>query len=165
MPSRAKKRIQHLVENQTCTFEVGNVIDLPYEDQSFDVVIAFRLVTHCKQWPLLLTELARVARKAVIIDYPTKQSLNAMAPLFFKAKKMVEKNTRNWTSFHHQEIMPPFEAASFKFGEQKREFYLPMVFHRIMKCRSCSIMFEKFFRVIGLTQLGGSPIIVKVDRC
>ena len=90
-----RHRIADLVDAGRCSFEVGNVVELPYPDGSFDAVVAVRMLTHCERWPTLVKEMCRVSRGPVITDYPTSQSLNAIAPALFKAKKRFERNTRH----------------------------------------------------------------------
>ena len=68
-------RIAGVVDSGACRFQVGNVVDLPFPDRSFDAAISFRLLTHCEAWPVLIRELCRVARRTVIVDYPTSQSV------------------------------------------------------------------------------------------
>jgi len=159
-----RHRIADLVDSGACGFEVGNVIALPYEDKSFDAVVSVRMLTHCGQWEQLVAEMCRVSRGPVITDYPTRQSLNAAAPALFKAKKKYEKNTREWKLFRHREVADAF--ASVGFGESGRyaQFFLPMVVHRALKCRTLSALAEGCSRLMGLTRLWGTPVIVRMER-
>lgn len=157
-------RIRSLTESGAAKFVVGNVIELPFPDQSFDVAISFRLVTHCGQWEKLIAELCRVARKAVIVDYPTGQSVNAIAPALFEAKKKVEVNTRTWRLFRHEEIRNAFAAQGFQPAGLRKQFFLPMVIHRMLKCQPVSAASEGVFRALGLTALAGSPVIAAFER-
>ncbi len=157
-------RIQALINAGTCRFEVGNVIHLPCPDQSFDAVLCFRLVTHCERWPQLIAELCRTARRSVTIDYPTSTSLNAIAPMLFKAKKKLEKNTRTWTLFTHRQIDEAFAAHGFKRTYRDGQFFFPMVLHRMLKSRALSNGLESATRFIGLNNLLGSPVIATYTR-
>ena len=157
-----RARVQAEVDAGRCRFLVGNVIDLPFEDHAFDTVICFRLVTHCGQWPRLIGELCRVARRAVIVDYPTSQSMNVIAPALFGAKKKVEKNTRTWTLFRHRQIRDAFAACGYTRHAAKKQFFLPMALHRILKSRALSAGLEGLCRGLGLTALWGSPVIVEM---
>jgi len=158
------KRIQSVVDEGTCSFVVGNVVQLPFDDQLFDAVICFRLLTHCTVWPTLITEMSRVARKTVVLDYPTSQSVNAIAPLLFEAKRKVEANTRVWRLFKHREVREAFAAQSFRSAGSYKQFFLPMVVHRMLKSRGVSAALEGLCRVLGLTRLAGSPVIARFDR-
>jgi ubiquinone/menaquinone biosynthesis C-methylase UbiE len=157
-------RIRDLVQDKKCEFVVGNVIALPFPDQSFDAVVSFRLVTHCSQWPVLVKELCRVARKAVIVDYPTSQSVNAIAPWLFEAKKKVETNTRTWTLFKHGQVTDAFAAANYRIEARRGQFFFPMVVHRMLKSRGLSSAMEGVTRAVGLNNLAGSPVIVRAVR-
>jgi 2-polyprenyl-3-methyl-5-hydroxy-6-metoxy-1,4-benzoquinol methylase len=155
-----RHRIQSAVDSGLCRFVVGNVIAFPFPDNTFDVVLCFRLLTHCEQWPELVRELCRVARRGVIVDYPTGQSLNAIAPALFGAKQKFEKNTRTWALFRHRQVRDEFEKNGFVPAQTRKQFFLPMVLHRMLKCRWASATLEAVFRLFGLTRWWGSPVIV-----
>ncbi len=157
-------RIRSITESGAAKFVVGNVVALPFPDQSFDVALSFRLVTHCTQWEKLIAELCRVARKTVIVDYPTGQSINAIAPALFEAKKKVEVNTRTWRLFRHDEIRNTFAAHGFQPAGLRKQFFLPMVVHRMLKSRPVSAASERVCRALGLTTLAGSPVIAAFYR-
>jgi len=157
-------RIRSIVETGACKFDVGNVIHLPYPDQSFDVALSFRMLTHCEDWEKLVAELCRVARKGVIVDYPTSQSINRIAPWLFEAKKKVETDTRVWRLFRHEEVETIFAAQQFQRAGIRKQFFFPMVVHRILKVKSLSILLETLARLLGLTRLAGSPVIAAFQR-
>jgi len=157
-------RIQSLINAESCRFEVGNVIALPYSDKSFDAVVSFRLVTHCERWPQLIAELCRVANHTVTVDYPTSTSLNAIAPLFFKAKKSFEKNTRTWTLFTHRQIRDEMRKHGFTCERRAGQFFFPMVVHRMLKARGVSASLEAITRAFGLNYALGSPVIATFVR-
>lgn len=159
-----RKRIQSAVDEGKCTFQVGNVIKLPFDDNSFPLVVAFRLLTHCEQWPTLISELCRVSSGTVVVDYPTSQSVNAIAPALFKAKKHLEKDTRTWKLFRHPQIHSEFKKNDFYLKCSKAQFFWPMVLHRAVKSRRLSVFLEAVPRLLGFTALAGSPIIARFDK-
>ena len=159
-----RKRIAELVDKGACRFVTGNVVALPFEAGSFDAVLAFRLLTHCRRWPVLVRELCRVARHTVIVDYPTSQSLNVIAPKLFGLKKRLEVNTRHWSLFRHREVLDAFAENGYQLHSRRAEFALPMVLHRMLKCRPLSAALEAVCRACGLTRLAGSPVIVRMGR-
>ncbi len=93
------------------------------------------------------------------MDYPTSQSLNAVAPALFGAKKKFEKNTRTWTLFRHRQVVAEFARHGFVPALVKNQFFLPMVMHRMIGRRGISAALESVCRGAGLTRLGGSPVI------
>lgn len=159
-----QQRIQPLIDQNRCQFQVGNVLALPYPDRAFDVVLSYRLLAHVSQWQLFLAELCRVAKTAVIIDYPTVKSVNYIAPQLFKLKKGLEGNTRPFTCYREPELLAAFRQQGFTLGDRYAQFFLPMVLHRSLKNPQASALLEQVFRWSGLTRLLGSPVILKLLR-
>ncbi|MDP6490839.1 MAG: class I SAM-dependent methyltransferase [Kiritimatiellia bacterium] len=157
-------RIQDLVVRDVCRFVCAPMLQLPFEDGSVDTVLCFRLLTHCDEWPALIGELCRVTRRAVIIDYPTSQSLNAFSGGLFSAKKRLEGNTRTWRLFSREELTEAFEKHGFTCQAERKQFFLPMVLHRTLRCPPLSTLLEGICRCLGLTRLWGSPVIAEWHR-
>jgi ubiquinone/menaquinone biosynthesis C-methylase UbiE len=157
-----KARIQDLVDNLKCSFKVGNFLELPFEDKEFDVVISYRLLAHVNRWREFIPELTRVARKAVIIDYPEFRSLNAFTPYLFKYKRNLEGDTRPFTIFRESELLHEFNTSGFIRNKKFPEFFFPMVFHRKLNSARISKSLEAIFRLIRMTSVFGSPIILEL---
>jgi 2-polyprenyl-3-methyl-5-hydroxy-6-metoxy-1,4-benzoquinol methylase len=162
--SSCERRVESITRTGRARFIVGNVVALPFPDASFDAVFCFRLLTHCERWPALIKELCRVARHCVIADYPTSQSANAIAPALFGAKKKFETNTRTWTLFRHRQIREEFQKNGYRLADHRGQFFFPMVLHRMLKCRPLSAALEGAMRAVGLNDLWGSPVIVRMCR-
>lgn len=154
-----RKRIDSLVSAGLCRFVAGDVTALPFEDRSFDTVICIRLLAHCIRWPDLVRELCRVARRNVVVEYPLHEGLHRLAPLFFGVKKKVETNTRPWTAFRHGQVTAAFEACGFREDRVIRQFFWPLVLHRMLGRPGLSRKLETAVRLMGLTSLAGSPAI------
>lgn len=144
-------------------FVSGDLLALPFPDGAFDFAVSVRLLSHCGAWPKLVAELCRVARRAVIVDYPTTESLNRVAPALFGAKKKLEGNTRTFTLFTHREVEEAFRACGFAPSGRVPQFFLPMVLHRALRCRPCSAALEVACRGLGLTRRWGSPVIARFE--
>lgn len=157
-------RLKPFIEPGRCTFHTGDLLHLPYEDNSFDIVIAIRLMAHLEDWPRFLTEAGRVARHAVIIDYPSQVSVNRVEKLLFGLKKALEGNTRHYRCFTTGMIKDACAPAGFAPCDRQRQFFWPMVIHRAMKMPKVSHAMESTCRALGLTYLLGSPIILKLAR-
>jgi 2-polyprenyl-3-methyl-5-hydroxy-6-metoxy-1,4-benzoquinol methylase len=159
-----KIRIQKLVEEKSCTFKVGNILDLPYQNRAFDVVVSYRMLPHVVQWRHLASELTRVAREAVIVDYPTLRSVNYIAPVLFRFKKHLEGNTRPFTVFKESEIIETFQSYDFTAADRFPEFCLPMALYRVLKSYRFASCIEKLCRMSRFTYAFGSPVILKLIR-
>lgn len=159
-----RARIRPYLDAGHAEFKVGNVLDMPYPDESFDVVVSCRLLSHVTRWREFLTEMARVARKAVVLDYPAARSVNSAAPYLFFLKKRLEENVREFTCYRERELLRVFDALGFRLADRFAQFFLPMMLHRKLKQARLSAAAEGFFRLTGLTGLFGSPVILKVER-
>jgi len=162
-----REKIQRLIDNNLCEFKVGDLLNTPFENKSFDITITFRQMAHVRDWKRFISELTRIARKAVILDYPSLRSLNYINhifPLSFKVKKGLEADTRPFTLFRESELMMTFNKNNFIYGEKYPQFFLPMFFHRKLGSPAISIPMEKIFRMFGITGIFGSPVILKMVR-
>ena len=147
-----------------CRFVTGNLLSLPYASRTFGIVVSVRLLPHVQAWPRLISELARVARHAVIVDYPTSRSLSCLTPALFGAKKRVEGSTRPYRLFRDAEIVAAFARGGFVLRERAPQFVLPMVLHRVGKSPAASTVIEGLCGSLGLRRAFGSPIIALFER-
>jgi SAM-dependent methyltransferase len=159
-----RERIASHVASGRCAFVVGSFLDLPFPDRSFDAVVSVRLIMHSAAWPRLIGEMCRVAKRAVVVDYPLAGGLNALAPLLFGAKKQLEKNTRTWRNFSHAEVAGVFAEHGFSPAERRGQFVFPMVIHRTLQHRRLSAAMEGFAAGLGLHRCVGSPVLARFDR-
>ena len=159
-----KARIQKYLDANQCEFKVGNVLDLPYEDGAFDIVISYRFLAHVDNWEKFSSELGRVASKAVIVDYATLRSFNAIAPYLFKLKKGLEGNTRTFVTYVEKELMNYYQSIGLVKEKRYPQFLIPMVLHRALKSPGISSTLEGVLRLTGLTNIFGSPVITKFRK-
>lgn len=142
----------------------GTLLPIEERSNSYSLVTSFRIVCHIENWQEYIGELCRVSSDAVIIDYPSSKSINAIAELLFKFKKGIEKNTRDFLVFTDKEIEREFSKHGFKVERTARQFFFPMVLHRAMKNPKLSQTLEKMAKVCGLTRYFGSPVILLARR-
>jgi SAM-dependent methyltransferase len=147
-----------------CRFQATDLRSLPFPDQSFDAVVCFRLLSHSVSWTGLIAELCRVARRSVLLDYPSLRSVNILASRLFGLKKGIEENTRGFLMFTPSEIHRAFEGRGFVVAREQPQYLLPMALHRWTNQAGLSRIAEAPGRLLGLTRWLGSPIIVRADR-
>jgi SAM-dependent methyltransferase len=145
-------------------FAAGDLFRAPFADRAFDVVLAFRLLPHVARWPTLCSELARLARHLVVVDYPTRRSVNAAAELLFGLKRRIERNTRPFLVFTDRDVETEFEAAGFRRTARRPEFFFPMALHRAIGAAALSRTAESCASSLGLTHLLGSPVLLRLER-
>lgn len=158
-----RERVRAWVDGGRVRFEVGDLLRAPWSDRAFDVVLAFRLLPHVPCWSALVAELGRLARKAVVLDYPTRRSLNAFAAPLFGLKRRIESDTRRFTVFSDREVADAFRARGFAPTGRRAQFFWPMALHRALGVRSLSRTAEGMARCLGWTRAFGSPVILRAE--
>ena len=156
-----RERIQDRLDGTRARFEAGDLLRSRWPDRAFDVVVCYRLLPHVAAWPELVGELCRLARRAVLVDYPTRRSVNAAAEPLFAAKKGVEGDTRPFAVFRDAEVVAAFAAAGFRSTARRPEFFLPMALHRALHAAPLSRAMETAARGLGLVRALGSPVILR----
>jgi len=157
-------RVRSYIDSGRMKFVQSSMFELPFADQSFDTVTSIRLLPHCPEWPVLISELCRVAKHTVIVDYPAWRSINVFSGLMFQLKKGVEGNTRPFRLFTHGEVRREFNRHGFSNPWKKGQFVFPMAVHRMMKNVTLSRGIEHAMAGLGLARLFGSPVLLKMTR-
>jgi 2-polyprenyl-3-methyl-5-hydroxy-6-metoxy-1,4-benzoquinol methylase len=155
--------LRELVKSGRARFQAGDLLKAPFANMSFDVVLCYRLLPHIDDWRALIVELCRLARWSVLVDYPTSRSLNALGGALFGLKQRVEGNTRPFRVFSDAEIREAFEAASFKLGARRPQFFWPMALHRALRSPALARGLEAAAAQLGLTRRFGSPVLFRAD--
>jgi len=159
-----RTRLDKFLKENEFQFKECNFLNLPFNDNSFDAVICFRLLTHEKNWKILVREMCRVSKSVIIVDYPDIRSFNIFYKILFNFKKQFEKNTRTFRSFSRSELKKEFSDNKFSKFIFKPQYFLPMVIHRFLKQEILSKIGEVFFKAIGLQYLFGTPVILKIKK-
>ncbi len=157
-------RVRTWTADGRARFRTGRLDRLDAEDGAFDVVVSYRLLSHVGEWRALVAELCRVASRAVLVDYPTRRSVNAVAGPLFRLKRGLEGITRPFTVFADGAVQDAFAAAGFAVTAREPEFVLPMALHRAMGLAPLSRGIEAVASGLGLRRALGSPVILRAER-
>lgn len=159
-----RARLDRFLPAGAFDFRAADLLALPFPDRAFDAVLAFRLLPHAERWRELLAEMCRVARHAVIVDYPDLRSFNLFTGALFGAKKRVEGNTRPYRCFTRREVTAELARHGFGRPVLRPQFFVPMVVHRAVGKAGFSRAVEGVSGALGLTRAFGSPIILRAER-
>jgi ubiquinone/menaquinone biosynthesis C-methylase UbiE len=157
-------RLRSHIESGAINFVTGDLLHLPFKDNSYDIVIAVRLISHVQNWSRLISEFCRIAKHLVVLDYPSILSLNILTPALFGLKKVLEGNTRTYRSFLERELTEEFRKHGFYVSARQKQFFLPMFVHRALDGVPLLQFLETLFRRLGITALLGSPVILRLER-
>ena len=145
-------------------FLSGDLAALPFADRSFDVVLSFRLLTHALRWSALVGELARVAKRAVVIDYPSAISVNFLQGISYRMKRRLEPDTRPFRVFRERELQDAFAEHGFQRTARRPAYVFPMALHRLLGRVELARALEGAASSMGLTGILGSPVILRLER-
>lgn len=146
------------------TLSTGALMPLPFPDRHFTIVTSFRIMAHIGDWRGYLAALARVARQAVIIDFPIPSGVNALEPLLFSMKKRLEGDTRRFDMIHKTDVRHSLNQAGFVHTREVGQFVLPIVLHRKLGLPGLSSMLEQTCAGVGFSSVLGTPVILRADR-
>lgn len=159
-----RNRLLQRISRVDFEYTTCDLLKLPFEDNSFDVVMAFGLLSQVDHWRELLAELLRVAKRCVLFDYPDRRSTNIFYNQFFDMKKRVEGDTRPFRLYSRSEIVTELKLHGFQKPLIKPQFFCPMVVHRAVNMLFFSRFIEMCAQLTGLTRCFGSPIIMRSNQ-
>jgi len=161
---QCESRVREWTSTGRARFRHADLLETPFDGGAFDVALSYRLLSHVDAWPRLVAELARLARVAVIVDYPTSRSVNALARGLFGLKKGVEGDTRPFTVFQDRQIEDAFTRSGFVPTARRGQFLFPMALHRAMDSATLARVLEGTGGALGLRRAFGSPVILRLER-
>lgn len=143
---------------------VSDPWSLPFDTGEFDLVVAIRLLAHVERWRDLLTEMARVSSRWVLVEFPIRGAMHRLAPLMFGAKRHLEGNTRPYFDYTLDEIVSTLDGAGQRCAAIERQFAWPMALHRTLGSPRLSGALERLPAAVGYTRRCGSPVLLLTRR-
>lgn len=157
-------RVREWTSSGRARFLAADLLAPGLPERSFDVVLSLRLLPHVRHVHDLVATLARLAKTAVVVDYPTSRSVNALSGALFGLKQGVEGDTRPFTVFADREIEDAFAAHGFRPSARRPQFALPMALYRALGSAGVARACEGASRALGLTRAFGSPVVLRLER-
>ena len=142
----------------------GDARHLPFGDRRFDVTVSVRLLMHMPDWRGTLTELCRVTRRRLVIDYPARRSAAAIQSAARRVLHAAGRSTEPYRVFGDGAIDAVCRAAGFRVRDRHRHFVLPIALHKAVSARGFTSTSEGVLRSVGLTSLMGSPVTLVAER-
>jgi len=142
----------------------GDVHNLCFNDNSFECVICSRALMHFSDWRKGISELCRVARDVVVLDFPPLLSLAGLSGPFRKLKTVFGAKTPGHRVFLFRSIIRELQRNNYRIVSVRKDYFLPVAFHRLLNWPRLSLGIEKVFEVVGLVKLVGAPVTVKAIK-
>lgn len=137
---------------------------LAFHDNAFECVVSSRVLMHLVDWRLALSELCRVSRHAVVLDFPPLTSLAGLDSLFRRCKCAFVPHTRSYKAFFIRSVSREFRKHNYKIVVLRKTFFLPVAFHRWLNSPRLSSAIERVCRSLGLVWVFGAPVTLKAIK-
>ena len=153
------------VRGVAVTFDTADAHALPFADRSFDVAVSLRVLMHTPGWRQCVAELCRVARRAVILDYPAALSAAAVQAGTRRIGRALGRDVEAYRVFSARAIEQELARHGFRVRAEHRQFVLPIALHKTLASRSWTERIEGALARVGLLRMVGSPVTLVAERC
>jgi hypothetical protein len=120
---------------------------------------------HAPDWRSCLGELCRVAGRFVVLDYPSASSIAALQAFGRRLLHAGGVRTEPYRVFSDRGIARALTGAGFRVRSVRRQFVLPIAFHKMVGSRRFTVTSEAALERAGLQSLLGSPVTLIAERC
>jgi ubiquinone/menaquinone biosynthesis C-methylase UbiE len=166
----ASQKMHELLHRKTCLQGIRlhqartDAHALPFADRSFDVVLSFRMIMHVVDWRHALTEICRVSRDYVILDFPPISGLAGLAPLIHPVIRLVKKHHQSYRVFRVRDVVSAFRSEGFDVTAMDKHLVLPFGLHRCVNSASFTHKMEAVLQKAGFRDLFGAPVTLVARR-
>lgn len=136
---------------------------LCFREDAVNYLVCSRVLMHLDDWRSVLSEFCRVA-ECVVVDFPPLFSFGGFHALFNKCKSLLVSDTRTYRTFLINSIIQELKRHNLQVVMLKRDFFLPIAFHRWLNRPRFSLILEKLLGVLGLVAILGAPVTLKAIK-
>ena len=145
-------------------FRTGDAHALPLGDRSVDAAVCLRVIMHTPDWSRVISELCRVSRDRVIVDFPTSVSFAALESAWRRRQARQGRAVEAYRVFSVRDVTAAVESQGFRVAAVRRQFVLPINLHKKMGSLRLTHVTEGVFRAAGLLAAFGSPATLVAHR-
>ena len=143
---------------------ICDVHKLCFGDNTFECVVCSRVLMHLLNRDRAIDELCRVAKTAIILDFPPILSLAGVDSLFKRVMRAFNASVHPYRAFRIRQIVRRLRKNDFEVVSLRRQFFLPVVLHRMLDRPKLSEKIERFLDRLGLVRALGAPVTIKAVR-
>ena len=151
-------------EGVALTQVICDARQLCYKDEAFDCVISSRMLMHIGDWRRGISEMCRVSRGVVAVDFPPLVSLAGFGHVFRKVRSLLPGARQTYNVFLTGRLVKEFERNDFRVVSLTKHFFLPVAVHRWLNRPRLSLRLERFFARLALIRPMGAPITLKAVK-
>jgi ubiquinone/menaquinone biosynthesis C-methylase UbiE len=146
------------------TFIQRDAHDLQFGDREFDTAVCLRVLMHTPRWQQCVSELCRVSRRLVVLDYPSASSAALLQSSLRRLTYRLGASNEPYRVFSDREMAAALRAGGFRVVSVHKHFVLPIALHKAIGSARFTRSIEAVLRRIGLTPVFGSPVTLLAER-
>lgn len=146
-------------------FDEGDAHALTYPSRSFDAVVCLRMLMHVPDWRKALSELCRVSRHRLVIDYPALTSVASLQVVWRRIALMLGRKVEAYRAFSTGSIARELDRNGFRVVSVHKQFVLPIAVHKAVGSAGFTRGIESGLATAGVLKLVGSPVTITAERC
>lgn len=162
MLAKARERAANLAI--AVTFQTGDAHALDFPDRAFDAVVGVRLLMHVPDWKKCLSELCRVSREVVLLDYPALVSAAALQSATRRIMLTLGRRVEAYRVFTDRAIRIELARRGFHIVRARRQFALPIALHKAIGSPWLTERTESALAAVGARSIVGSPVMILARR-
>ena len=152
-------------EGLSITFAEGDAHQLVFADRSFDSAVCLRLLMHVPDWRKVVSELCRVTRTRLVLDYPAVASAASLQAAWRGATAQLGREVEAYRVFRSGVISHELALHGFRIIATHKQFVLPIAAHKLIGSASFTRNLEGLMARAGIRRLAGSPVTIAAERC
>jgi ubiquinone/menaquinone biosynthesis C-methylase UbiE len=139
---------------------------LQFDDQSFDCAVSFRLLLHVVDWKKVMSEICRISKDWIVIDFAAHRGFLVVAPssLWYNIRRLSSKVVQPYRTIPVNAVKNELQIHGFEIIKEDPGYFLPLVFYRKIGSAGFMKTAEQFFGAVGLTGIAGSPCTIFARR-
>jgi ubiquinone/menaquinone biosynthesis C-methylase UbiE len=145
-------------------FLPGDAHALEFGDGTFDASVSFRVLMHAPDWMRCVSELCRVTRWRVMVDFPALVSAAAVQSGARHLGKTLGLETEAYRVIAERRMAKAFSEHGFRIVSVHRQFVLPIALHKMTGSLNLTLAMERGMASLGLRRLFGSPVTMVAER-
>jgi len=157
-------RARAAAEAAAIAFGRADAQALPVADRSVDAVVCLRLLMHVVDWRRAVGELCRVARRRVVLDFPSARSAAALESAARRLARAAGRRVEAYRVMSERTMRRELAAHGFRVTTVRRQFVLPIALHKALGRAGVTQAVERGLEAVGLLRLVGSPVTMVAER-
>jgi SAM-dependent methyltransferase len=142
----------------------GDAHQLPFRNREFDTVISLRMLMHVIDWKKTISEICRISRNNVLIDFPPAIGFAGLAPLVHPVRKLINRKYQSYRVYTIHSVVRELCLNGYRPAAVDRHLVLPFGLHRLLGSVNFTVKIESVLKRLGLTDILGAPVTIMAER-